>query len=508
MLRSLPVAARALLWVRTLNALGAYALSFLAVLAGPALAATALALFGAMALISRWTGAFLLARFSPRAVLATGLAATGLSLVMLAFARGPAQVLPAIALVGLAFELYEPASQELVARASTGEQRHTTYAVMGVALSAAGAAAGVLAAVLLPLGVRWLVAADALTCLTAAIVAVTLLPRDTPRPKKSPTHQHSNPPKPGQLPSPQTPSPPDPLSHTPSTHAPPNPGPSEHTPSDHASSDRTPSDHAPSDRTPSDHDSSDHPPSNQAPSGSTWRAASRARSRTSSRTGWRTPSRAWRRTSSRTWRRTSARTWRRTPSRTWKRPSARTRWRPPGVLVRLTAASTAFAVGYLAVMMYLPLALLERGAPPWLPGLTLASTAALAPLTLWASRRLLAGRPHGTILAMGTLALGLLALVMAATTSVPLTIAACLGCAAVDSVLLGRWQSLVADAAPENDRPRWFAFQGSSWGVAQPAVPPLATLAGTVSGAAGTGAFLAAGIAFLLVPLALRRLLA
>ncbi|MBF8187499.1 hypothetical protein ITP53_17505 [Nonomuraea sp. K274] len=78
----------------------------------------------------------------------------------------------------MAFELYEPAAQELLARASSGEQRHTTYAVMGVGLSAAGAVAGLLAAVLLPLGVRWLVAADALTCLAAAAVAMAFLPRE------------------------------------------------------------------------------------------------------------------------------------------------------------------------------------------------------------------------------------------------------------------------------------------------------------------------------------------
>ncbi|MFD8531758.1 hypothetical protein ACFV0L_30525 [Streptosporangium canum] len=41
MLRSLPVAARTLVWVRILNALGAYTLSFLAVLTGPEPAAVA-----------------------------------------------------------------------------------------------------------------------------------------------------------------------------------------------------------------------------------------------------------------------------------------------------------------------------------------------------------------------------------------------------------------------------------------------------------------------------------
>ncbi|MEU4718106.1 MFS transporter [Nonomuraea dietziae] len=377
MFRSLPVAARALVWVRILNQLGAYALSFLAVLAGPELAAAALALFGVTALVSRWAGAFLLDRYSPRGVLAAGLAVTGLALIALALAHGPAQVLIAIALVGLAFEIYEPAAQELLARASSGEQRHTTYALMGVALSTAGAVAGLLAAVLLPLGVRWLVAADALTCLAAAAVAMAFLPREA--------------------------------------------------------------------------------------GGRNGRGHGAQREQEGSR------------------------------------------WRPPSTLLRLTAASTAFAVGCLALMMYLPLALLERGAAAWIPGVTLAGAAVLAPLALWAAQRLLVGRSHGMILGVGTMLLGVLALVMALTPSPQLTIAAYLATTAINSVLLGRWQSVIADAAPERERPRWFAFQGSSWGLAQPAVPPLAALAGAVVGTVGAGAFLAAGLAFLLVPVALRR---
>ncbi|TDE59672.1 hypothetical protein E1295_01910 [Nonomuraea mesophila] len=156
-------------------------------------------------------------------------------------------------------------------------------------------------------------------------------------------------------------------------------------------------------------------------------------------------------------------------------------------------------------MMYLPLALLERDAPEWLPGLALAGAAVLAPLGLWAFGRLLAGRSHQVTLGAGTLLLGVLALVMAVATTPSLTIAAYLACTMVNGVMPGRWQSAVADAAPEADRPRWFAFQGSSWGVAQPAVPPLAAVAGAVTGAMGAGAFLAAGAAFLLVPFILRR---
>ncbi|WP_433252652.1 MFS transporter [Streptosporangium sp. CA-135522] len=368
---SLPAAARTLVWVRVLNQLGAYALSFLAVLAGPNLAGAALVTFGVSALASRWAGAFLLDGFAPRTILAAGLAATGAALLVLTLARGPVQMIAAIALVGLAFEIYEPASQELLARAAEGEQRHHTFAVMGVALSAAGALAGLLAAFLLPLGVRWLVAADALTCLAAAAIALACLPRQARRP-----------------------------------------------------------------------------------------------SRTDTRRG--------------------------------------ARWKPPARLWRLTVAGTAFAIGYLAVMMYLPLALLERGAPTWLPGLTLTGAALLAPLALWAADGLLTGRSHTMILATGAAALGILALAMAVAGSPLLTIAAYLASSAVNSVLLGRWQSMISDAAPEAERPRWFAFHGSSWGVAQPLVPPLAALATTLVGAVGAGAFLTAGVAFLLAPLALR----
>ncbi|MFI6818893.1 MFS transporter [Nonomuraea sp. NPDC050328] len=444
MLRSLPTAARTLMWVRILNQLGAYALSFLAVLAGPELAPAALVLFGVMALISRWTGAFLLDRFAPRAVLAAGLAATGVALATLAMAQGPAQVLVAVALVGLAFEIYEPATQELLARASSGEQRHATYAVMGVVLSAAGAVAGLLAAVLLPLGVRWLVVADALTCLTAAVVALACLPRERPAVGHLETSA-----LPGNSPAPSPP-PSTSRAFSPSTEpaARQHPSPAAQRDGGRASGIAA----APSLR---------WRPSLRARLGGRWRVAGGVRQG------------AW--------------------------------WRPPGVLVWLTVAGTAFAVGYLAVMMYLPLALLERGVAAWVPGLTLAGAAVVAPGALWVARRFLVGRSHGAIIGGGTVLLGVLAVVMGLTSSPEVTIAAYLACTAVNGVLLGRWQSVVADAAPEEERPRWFAFQGSSWGLAQPAVPPLAALAAAAVGAVGSGAFLAAGVAFLLVPFALRR---
>ncbi|MEQ4721059.1 MFS transporter [Nonomuraea sp. B19D2] len=363
---SIPAAARTLLWIRVLNQLGSYALAFLAVLTGPELAPAALASFGIAALISRWAGAFLLDRLSPRTVLALGLGLTGLSLLALASARTPPHVLGAVVLVGLAFELYEPATQELLARVATGARRQEVYALLGVCLSASGAVAGLLAAVLLPLGVHWLMIADAITCLAAAGIAVAFLPRGEERAV--------------------------------------------------------------------------------------------------------------------------------TPRR---------RWRPSLPLLRLTLASTAFAMGYLAVMMFIPLALLERGAPAWTPGLTLAGAAVLSPLALWVAGRRLARLGHGIVLGGGTVLLGLLALAMALTDQAWLTVAAYLTFTAANGLLLGRWQAFVADSAPEPERPRWFAFQGSSWGVAQPVVPGLVAVFGSVAGTPGAGAFWTAALAFLAVPLVL-----
>ncbi|WP_103963240.1 hypothetical protein [Nonomuraea solani] len=145
------------------------------------------------------------------------------------------------------------------------------------------------------------------------------------------------------------------------------------------------------------------------------------------------------------------------------------------------------------------------GPPPaWLPGIALTVAALLSPVALWATRRLMDRLSHGRALAGGAVLLGLLALAMAWLDSAPLTAAAYLAWTAANGILLGRWQALTADAAPEAERPRWFAVQGSSWGIAQPAVPGVVALAGAVAGGLGAAAFLTAGLAFLLVPLALR----
>lgn len=361
-----PRAVKVLVGVRVLNQVGAFALAFLAVFAGPGLAPVVLAVFGVAALVSRWGGGVLLDRLAPRSVIVLGLAATGAALVGLACARTFAEMVVATALVGLAFEIYEPATQEMLARVSAGGRREEAYRLLGTSLVAAGAIGGLVAAVLLPLGVRWLLVADAVTCVAAAVVAAFFLEKGGGRTVR-----------------------------------------------------------------------------------------------------------------------------------------ARGRWRPTPLLLRLTLAGTAFACGYLAVMMFVPFLLLERGAPGWLPGVLLTAAALLAPLTAQLGRGALGRASHVVVLAAGTALLGAFAFLLALASGVVVTVVAYLGWVAADSLLLGRWQALIADAAPEADRPRWFAFHGSSWGIAQPAVPVLVGGAAGVAGGTGTAAMLVGAVAFMLVPLAM-----
>ncbi|MBO2454764.1 MFS transporter [Actinomadura barringtoniae] len=367
MFGTLPGQARALLWIRVINQMGAYALAFLAVLAGPKLAPAVLISFGIAALISRWIGGLLLDRFAPRTVVALGLFSTGTAMALLAAAHGATQLVAASALVGLAFELYEPATQELLARVTSGDSRQDAYRLFGTSLVASGAVGGLIAAVLLPLGVRWLVAVDALSCIAAGVLTVLLL------------------------------------------------------------------------------------------EGGGFSQGARG--------------------------------------------DGGARWRPPMVLVRVTLACTAFAFGYLAVLMFMPFILLQRGAPGWLPGVTLTSAALIGPVAAHLTRRVLNPRSHGFVLSGGAVVLGALTLLMALSGGVVVAVLAYLGWAVINSAALGRWQALVADLAPEAERPRWFAMQGSSWGVAQPVVPlAVAVVAGIVGGTA-VAAPLTGGLAFLAVPL-------
>ncbi|TDT96032.1 MFS transporter [Streptomyces sp. 846.5] len=173
-----------LLAARTVNQLGAFSISFVAVLivndyrAGIATAGLVSAAFGVATIPSRLLGGRLADRLGRRRTIVLGL--TGCAVAQLGIAA--VHSLPATAvlavLLGLVFELYEPPCQAMIADAVPSAQRVRAYGLLTAALAAGGMGAGLIAAVLGRWDLRWLFVADALSCLVCAAVLGAVLPAD------------------------------------------------------------------------------------------------------------------------------------------------------------------------------------------------------------------------------------------------------------------------------------------------------------------------------------------
>lgn len=180
--RSLPADVWLLVGARAVNRLGAYTLPFLTVTlvaeqgASVAQAGYLMAAFGLATIPSRLLGGRLSDRWGARATIVAGLLGTATAQLLVAGARTLGQAAVAVVLLGLAFEVYEPPSQSLVADATTTEQRPVAFGLLFAALAAAGMVAGVLAAVLAGVDLRWLFVADAVSCLACAGVIWWRLP--------------------------------------------------------------------------------------------------------------------------------------------------------------------------------------------------------------------------------------------------------------------------------------------------------------------------------------------
>jgi len=174
---SLLVAARAV------NRLGAFSLPFLTVTlvqtfhAPLRAAGLVMAAFGLATIPSRLLGGRLADRVGARATITLGLAGCAVAQLGIAAARTLPEAAVAAVALGLAFELYEPPSQALIADATTGEQRPAAYSLLAAALAAAGMGAGLLASAFAHWDLRWLFVADAATCLGCAVVVALALPR-------------------------------------------------------------------------------------------------------------------------------------------------------------------------------------------------------------------------------------------------------------------------------------------------------------------------------------------
>ncbi|MEX0168287.1 MFS transporter [Streptomyces sp. LMG1-1-1.1] len=169
---------------RAVNRLGAFSLPFLTVListefgAGVTTAGLLSAGFGLATIPSRLAGARLARGIGRRRTIVLGL--TGCAVAQLGIAASGSLVAVAVfaVLLGLAFELYEPPSQALIADAVGPSERVRAYSLFNAALAAGGTGAGLIAAALGRWDLRWLFVVDAATCLLSALILRIALPAD------------------------------------------------------------------------------------------------------------------------------------------------------------------------------------------------------------------------------------------------------------------------------------------------------------------------------------------
>ncbi|WP_433893194.1 MFS transporter [Streptomyces sp. CA-111067] len=181
---AVPRYVRLLIAARGVNQLGAFSLAFLTVLlcrdfgTSTAAAGAVATAFGVATIPSRLLGGRLADRIGRRRTILIGL--LGCAAAQLGIAAAPS--LPAAAgwavLLGLAFELYEPPSQAMIADGTRPEARARTYALLTTALAVGNTGAGLIAAIVGRSNLRWLFAIDAASCLVCALAVRLGTPAD------------------------------------------------------------------------------------------------------------------------------------------------------------------------------------------------------------------------------------------------------------------------------------------------------------------------------------------
>lgn len=167
---------------RSINHVGAFTLSFLAVAlteefdASISSAGLLVALFGAATLPSRLLGGWLADWLGHRTTLVAGLVLTAAAQLALATAPNFTVAAAAVIMLGLAFEVYEPPSQALIAEAVPAAIRPAAYGRMSAGLSAAAVLSGLTAAAVGAIDVRLLFVIDAVSCLICAALMRFTLP--------------------------------------------------------------------------------------------------------------------------------------------------------------------------------------------------------------------------------------------------------------------------------------------------------------------------------------------
>jgi MFS family permease len=184
-----PRLVRLLVAARAVNQLGAFSLAFLTVLLcrvlGASIAAAGLvtAAFGLATIPSRLLGGWLAGRLGRRRTILTGLIGCAGAQLGIATAHDLAAAAAFAVLLGLAFELYEPPSQAMIADATAPDERAAAYGLLTMALSVGNMGAGLVAAAVGSENLRWLFVVDASSCLGCALIVCLAVPADPPRAK-------------------------------------------------------------------------------------------------------------------------------------------------------------------------------------------------------------------------------------------------------------------------------------------------------------------------------------
>lgn len=194
--RGVPATVRILICARVVNRIGAFTLPFLAVYLTESLGATVaqaglvLSLFGVATIPSRILGGYLADRIGGKATIVLGLVGCTACQAWVATVDSLLAAIVAVGLLGLVFEIYEPPTGALIADAMPADGRPHAYSLLGAAMAVAAVAGGLLAAVIGHWDLRWLFAADALTCAAGALLVAVGLPR---HPRRSRTQRTAAP---------------------------------------------------------------------------------------------------------------------------------------------------------------------------------------------------------------------------------------------------------------------------------------------------------------------------
>ncbi|MGZ0151764.1 MFS transporter [Kribbella sp. WER1] len=185
--RGLSRAVWILIVARAVNKIGAFTLPFLGVVLAVEFKASLtqtgviLAVFGAATIPSRLLGGQLADRLGRRRTIVLGLIGCAVAQLWIALSHALWSAVLATVLLGLAFEIYEPPSQAMIADVTEPEDRPAAYGLYSAALAGAGVLAGLLAAAISHWDLRWLFVADAFTCLSCAALVALALPADVRR---------------------------------------------------------------------------------------------------------------------------------------------------------------------------------------------------------------------------------------------------------------------------------------------------------------------------------------